>query len=422
MSPQFSIGLGKGEIIMNTKVENVTYLRDKEAVINLTRELVRIPSVYRENTSDGNETKVAHYVAEYLKSLGIETYVEEVVPGRPNVIGIIDSGKPGKTLLFEGHTDVVTEGNRDAWEYDPFGAEIVDGRMYGRGTNDTKGNLACMITAVNSLLLDKEEFKGKIILCIPCDEEGMMLGIKHFIKQGWADGVDGAIICEPEENNVCIAQRGAMRILVDIYGKMAHGAISWSGINPNWRLARLIVELEKLEKEEQARLGEDPYLKWPSITPTILRSHVKGDAQINVIPDHCMMTLDIRTVPAQDHDELLNKINEIINRLKEADPDFKVDLTILDNRPSTLTEKDNPVVKAVYDAVHSVTGKEPIYNGVPGATDGTFLHMHGIPIVTIGAGDREIPHQVNEYVDIEELAVTTAIFRDAALRFLNSEA
>ncbi|QOV11367.1 M20 family metallopeptidase [Viridibacillus arvi] len=403
---------------MNLKLENETYLRDREAVIQLTRELVQIPSVYREGIADANETKVALYVAEYLKNIGIQTHIEEVVPGRPNVIGIIDSGKPGKTLLFEGHTDVVTEGNVDAWTYGPFSAEIVDGRMYGRGTNDTKGNLACMITAVQSILKDKEEFCGKIILCIPVDEEGMMLGIKHFIKQGWADGVDGAIICEPEENNVCIAQRGAMRIRVDVYGKMAHGAISWSGINPNWRMARLIVELEKLEKEEQERLGEDPYLKWPSITPTILQAPVKGDAQINVIPDHCMMTLDIRTVPQQDHDELLNKINAIIAKLKNDDSDFNVELTILDNRPSTFTEKNHPVVQAVYDAVKEVTGEEPIYNGVPGATDGTFLHMHGVPIVTIGAGDREIPHQINEYVDIEELAVTTAIFRDAALRFL----
>lgn len=406
---------------MKTNVEYGTYTRDREAVINLTTDLVRIPSVYRENDPYGNETKVALYVAQYLRDRGIETHVEEVVPGRPNVIGIVDSGKPGKTLLFEGHTDVVTEGDKDAWKYDPFSAQIVEGRMYGRGTNDTKGNLACMITAVHSLLQDNEEFTGKIILCIPVDEEGLMIGIKHFIKQGWAEDVDGAIICEPEENNVCIAQRGAMRIRVDVYGKMAHGAISWSGINPNWRMARFIVELEKLEKEEQARLGEDPYLKWPSITPTILQAPVKGDAQINVIPDHCMMTLDIRTVPKQNHDELLEKINDIIHRLKEDDSDFNMELTILDNRPSTITTADDPVVKAVYDAVESVTGEKPIYNGVPGATDGTFLHMHGIPIVTIGAGDRDIPHQINEYIDIEELAVTTAIYRDAALRFLKGE-
>lgn len=394
-----------------------TYLRDRETVIHLTQKLVRIDSVFRDD-GVSTEREVAEFVAQYLRAIGIETHVEEVVPGRPNVIGIIDSGKPGKTLLFEGHTDVVTEGNREAWKYDPFGAEIVDGRMYGRGTNDTKGNLACMITACQSILLDEEAFTGKIILCIPCDEEGLMLGIKHFIKQGWADGVDGAIICEPEENQVCIAQRGAIRLRVDIYGKMAHGAISWSGINPNWRMARFITEMEKLEKEEQLRLGEDPFLKWPTITPTILRAPVKGDAQINVIPDHCMTTLDIRTVPAQNHDELLAKIEAIIERMKAEDPDFNVELTVLDNRPATATDKEDPVVQAIYQAVKDVLEAEPRYNGVPGATDGTFLHVHGVPIVTIGAGDREIPHQIDEYVDIEELAETTAIYRKAALLFL----
>ncbi|MEK4080759.1 M20 family metallopeptidase [Solibacillus sp. FSL K6-1126] len=402
--------------------QSTTYTRDRETVISLTQKLVQIESVFR-NDGKGNEQEVANYVAEYLRNLnlGIEVHMEEVTPGRPNVIGIIDSKKPGKTLLFEGHTDVVTEGNRDAWTYDPFGAEIIDGRMYGRGTNDTKGNLACMITAVQSILLDQESFTGKIILCIPCDEEGLMLGIKHFIAQGWADGVDGAIICEPEENQVCIAQRGAIRLRVDIYGKMAHGAISWSGINPNWRMARFITEMEKLEKEEQERLGEDPFLKWPSITPTILQAPVLGDAQINVIPDQCMTTLDIRTVPAQNHDELLAKIEAIIARMKKSDPDFKVELTVLDNRPATYTERTNPIVEAVHHAVKNVLKKEPIYNGVPGATDGTFLHVHGIPIVTIGAGDREIPHQINEYVDIEELAETTAIYREAALLFLAGE-
>ncbi len=402
--------------------QSTTYTRDRETVIALTQKLVQIESVFR-NDGKGNEQEVTNYVAEYLSNLnlGIEVHMEEVTPGRPNVIGIIDSKKPGKTLLFEGHTDVVTEGNRDAWTYDPFGAEIIDGRMYGRGTNDTKGNLACMITAVQSILLDQESFTGKIILCIPCDEEGLMLGIKHFIAQGWADGVDGAIICEPEENQVCIAQRGAIRLRVDIYGKMAHGAISWSGINPNWRMARFITEMEKLEKEEQERLGEDPFLKWPSITPTILQAPVLGDAQINVIPDQCMTTLDIRTVPAQNHDELLAKIEAIIARMKKSDPDFKVELTVLDNRPATYTERTNPIVEAVHHAVKNVLKKEPIYNGVPGATDGTFLHVHGIPIVTIGAGDREIPHQINEYVDIEELAETTAIYREAALLFLAGE-
>jgi succinyl-diaminopimelate desuccinylase len=398
--------------------EQTRFTRDREEVISLTQQLVRIPSVYRPGVEGGNEEKVAHFVADYLRSLGIEVHVEEVEPGRPNVIGIIDSGKPGKTLLFEGHTDVVTEGDRDSWTLDPFGAHIIGGRMYGRGTNDTKGNLACMITAVHSVLQDEEEWSGKIILCIPCDEEGMMIGIKHFIKQGWADDVDGAIICEPEENQVCINQRGAMRIVLKTYGKMAHGAISWSGINPNWRMAKVICELEKLEKKEQERLGRHPTLGWPSITPTIFQAPVKGDAQINVIPEQCMTTLDIRTVPGQDHEILKLEIQHIFDCLAKDDPDFKADFEVIEDRPWTETDKEEPVVKAVAKAVKTVLKKEPVYNGVPGATDGTFLHVAGVPIVTIGAGDREVPHQIDEYVDVDELAETTEIYRLAALNLL----
>ncbi|MBM7584479.1 succinyl-diaminopimelate desuccinylase [Bacillus pakistanensis] len=406
---------------MNETHTQTRFTRDREKVISLTQDLVRIPSVYRPGVGGGNEEKVAHFVADQLKHLGIEVHIEEVEPGRPNVIGIVDSGKPGKTLLFEGHTDVVTEGDHTSWTHDPFGAEIIDGRMYGRGTNDTKGNLACMITAVHSLLQDQEEWSGKIILCIPCDEEGMMIGIKHFIKQGWADGVDGAIICEPEENQVCINQRGAMRVVLKTYGKMAHGAISWSGINPNWRMAKVICELEKLEQREQERLGKHPTLGWPSITPTILQAPVKGDAQINVIPEQCMTTLDIRTVPGQGHEVLQQEIYSIFERLAKDDPDFKADFEVIEDRPWTDTDKEDPVVKAVAQAVQTVQKKEPVYNGVPGATDGTFLHVAGVPIVTIGAGDREVPHQIDEYVDVDELAETTEIYRQAALNFLNEE-
>ncbi|SFE44597.1 succinyl-diaminopimelate desuccinylase [Lentibacillus persicus] len=404
-----------------TTIKTDRLKRDYERAVALTQQLVRIPSVYRPEDPKGNEEEVASFTADYLRDLGIDVYVEEVEPGRPNVIGVIDSGKPGKTLIFEGHTDVVTEGDRESWNYDPFGAEIVDGRMYGRGTNDTKGNLACMITAAQSIIEDKEAFTGKIILCIPVDEERMMIGIKHFIEQGWADNVDGAIICEPEENQICVAQRGALRIQITVNGKMAHGAISWSGINPNWRLAKIITALEALEKEEQEIHGEHPYLKWPSITPTIVKAPVTGDAQINVIPEKAMTALDIRTIPSQDHDVLIEKIETIFNTLKKEDKHFDVDYDVIENRPATETDRNEPVVGAVHAAVKQTLNIEPEYNGVPGATDGTFLHLHGVPIVTIGAGDREVPHHINEYVDIKELGETTEIYRQAALNFLNEE-
>lgn len=399
-------------------VDNVGSFVEVEELVSLTQQLIRIPSVYRPEISDGNEEKVARFVVDYLKAMGLAVYYEEVVPGRPNVIAVYDSGKPGKTLLFEGHTDVVTEGDRSAWSYDPFGAAIEQNRIYGRGSCDTKGNLAAAICAVQAIRRSGLSFTGKIILCIPCDEEGLMIGIKDFIKRGWANGVDGAIVCEPEENQICISQKGAMRAILRVFGKMAHGAMPLTGINPNTRMARAIVAFDELELREKERLGKHPMLGFPSITPTILQAPVKGEAQINVIPDQCMTTLDIRTIPGQDHDTLRQQMENILQELSREDKNFKATLEVIEERPWTLTDKENPVVRAVAESYQTITKREPIYNGVPGATDGTFLHKAGIPIITTGAGDRHIPHHADEYVDIDQLVETTQLYALSALTFL----
>jgi succinyl-diaminopimelate desuccinylase len=393
---------------------------DKDELVKFTQRLISIPSVFNPDIIGMNEEAVAKFIAKYLEDLGFEVSYEEVVPGRPNVIAIFDGIEEGKTLLFEGHTDVVTAGNLKEWTYPPFGGEIHNNRIYGRGACDTKGNLAAMIFAAKAIKESKATFKGRILLCIPCDEEGMMLGIKDFIKKGWADKVDGAVICEPEENQICITQKGAMRAVVKIHGKMAHGAMPLSGLNPNTRMARFIVELEKYENQEMERLGCHPYLGLPSLTPTILKAPIEGDAQINVVPSGCMTTLDIRTVPGQEHEQIKKDIKDIFKKLKEADEKFEGEIEYIEERPWTLTDKGEPVVKAIAKAYHLVTGKEPVYNGVPGATDGTFLYsLKGIPIVTTGAGDRLIPHQRNEYVDIDELIEASRMFVATALLYLN---
>jgi succinyl-diaminopimelate desuccinylase len=399
-------------------MHQVTSFVDEQEVVQLTRQLVQIPSVYRPGQPDGNEERVARFVADHLRKMGLQVHFEEVVPGRPNVIAFYDSGRPGKTLLFEAHTDVVTEGDRDKWSYDPFGGTVAGRRIYGRGSCDTKGNLAAAICAVQAIMRSGQPFSGKILLCIPCDEEGMMIGIKDFIRRGWAQNVDAAIICEPEENQLCITQKGAMRAILRTYGKMAHGAMPLTGINPTTRMARILVALEELEQREMARLGSHPMLGWPSITPTILQAPVKGEPQINVVPDQCMTTLDIRTVPGQQHETLQAEMNAILERLAREDDQFKATLEVIEERPWTLTAMEEEVVQAVAGAYREITQKEPVYNGVPGATDGTFLHQAGIPILTTGAGDRHIPHQADEYVEIDQLVETTQLFALSALMFL----
>jgi succinyl-diaminopimelate desuccinylase len=403
-------------------LEDVLNRIDREELVRLARELVRISSVYRPEEPDGNEARVAGFVADYLERAGFEMKTEEVVPGRPNVWAVWKGDRPGKSLLFEAHTDVVTEGNAEDWNHPPFGAERDGGRIYGRGSCDTKGNLAAAVAAVRAVKDSGVPFPGSLILCHPVDEEGMMAGIKAFIERGHADGVDAAVVCEPEENQLCIKQKGALRVEVTLRGTMAHGAMPQSGVNPLTRAARFVVAVEELEREEIGRHGEDPFLGYPSLTPTILMGPDCGEPQINVIPASAYVALDIRTVPDQSHRDLIERLEDIIARLASEDPDFDATLEVIEERPPTETPKDEPLVRAMARAYDNLTGEEPTYNGVPGATDGTFLHAWaGIPIVTTGAGDREIPHQVDEWVDEEALLTTCKLYAATAMYYAYGE-
>lgn len=391
---------------------------DRQELVTLTQDLIRIPSVFRADDPTGNEKKVAEFIARYLEEEDFSVHMEEAAPNRPNVWAVLDGG-PGKTILFEGHTDVVTEGDSEDWRYPPFDGVIEGGRIYGRGACDTKGNLAAAIMAVRAIKRTGQGFPGRIMLCIPVDEEGLMLGIKHFIKSGHADGVDGAVICEPEENQLCIAQKGALRIRIRVQGKMAHGAMPLSGINPITRAARFVVAVEELEQEEIRKHGKDPFLGYPSFTPTIMMAPEHAEPQINVMPAQALIALDIRTIPGQSHPEILQMLRDRLARLKAEDPLFAADLEVIEERPWTETPMSDPIVRSMTAAYIQTTGEQPYYNGVPGATDGTFLHhWAGIPIITTGAGNRLVPHQKDEWVDIGELETTCRLYAATALNFL----
>jgi succinyl-diaminopimelate desuccinylase len=328
-------------------LEDVLNKIDREELVHLARDLIRTPSVYRPEEPDGNEARVARFVADYLERAGFEVKTEEVAPGRPNVWAVWDGERPGKTLLFEAHTDVVTEGGAEQWDHPPFGAERDGGRIYGRGACDTKGNLAAAVVAVSAIRDSGVPFPGSLILCHPVDEEGMMAGIKAFIERGHAEGVDAAVICEPEENQLCIKQKGALRAEVTLRGTMAHGAMPQSGVNPVTRAARFVVAVEELEGEEIERHGEDPFLGYPSLTPTILMGPDCGEPQINVIPASAYVALDIRTVPDQSHSDLVERLEGIIARLGSEDPDFDATLEVIEERPPTETRKDEPLLRAM---------------------------------------------------------------------------
>jgi succinyl-diaminopimelate desuccinylase len=413
----------------------------REELIQLTQDLIRIPSVRRQG-SGGSEKEVALFLSHLLQEMGLDVVVEEVEPGSPNVIAVLQGDKEGPCLMFECHTDVVTEGDASEWKYGPFEGRVVGNRIYGRGACDTKGNLAAAVQAVKAISQSGAPFNGKILLGILVDEEGMMSGVKHFIRQGWANSVNAAIICEPVDNHLCITQKGALRAELMTTGKMSHGAMPLSGLNPIPPMVSILEKMRQFEEEEIERLGKNPFLGYPSITPTVLQAPVKGEPQLNVVPYQCRALLDIRTIPGHSHEVLkkhlenivreeersihesllsgpLKKIRESLEKGLSRGILFEARLNFFEDRPWTKTPQDEPIVQAVSRAHRSVTGEEPIYDGVPGATDGTFLSAWaGIPIVTIGAGKRMIPHQKDEWVSIDDLYLTAKIYAASVLEFL----
>ena len=393
-----------------------------DELVCLTRDLVRIDSVIRPETGN-TEAGVVRFISEWIRrELGVEPLIEEVVPGRENIIVTIDSGQSGPCLMLEGHTDVVSEGNPDSWRHDPFSAAIEDGKIYGRGACDMKAGLAVNLLAVKTLIRSGIPFKGKIRLGLVCDEEEMMQGILHYIRNGHADDVDACLVSEPEENMLCLSMKGALRAIVRVKGKMSHGAMPLTGINPTPRMARIILAFEAYETDQKDRYGRDEFLGWPSVTFTVVQSPPEGEpAQLNVMPAESVAYVDIRTIPGQDHQTVKRELQETLDRLAGADPDFHARIEFIADKPVVSIEKDEPIVRVTARAYRDITGKAPVYGGVPGATDGTFLRaLKGIPCLVNGPGPRHLPHQTDEYVKIEELVESLRIYLLSAFRYLNS--
>jgi len=241
-----------------------------------------------------------------------------------------------------------------------------------------------------------------------------MIRIKAFIQAGYAQGFAGAIVCEPEENQVCLWQKGAMRVWVRFQGKMAHGAMPYAGANPIPSASRFVVELGKLQTVLQAE-SLHPQLGRPWVTPTVFQAGA-GEGQFNVIPDQVRVGIDIRTNCGQDHRAIETQLRQALEVSLEAG--VSAILEVFEDRPATETSRDTALVQAVEQGLQLL--HMPIqYGGVPGATDGTYLWAWaGLPIVTIGPGGRTIPHQANEYIEIVELVAAARLYAGVSVLML----
>jgi succinyl-diaminopimelate desuccinylase len=388
-------------------------------VIGLTAALVRLRTVNAAG-ADVVEAPAVTLIADVMRGFGWSVTQTQAAPGRPSVVGVIDGSAPGRTLMFEGHVDVVTEGDPAVWSFDPFSGDVVDGRLLGRGSADMKSGVAAMIHAARAVQLGG--FSGRLVVGVLADEEGMMLGAKRFAADLVAgvipgvDWVDGVIVCEPEGGEVCPTSKGALRIAVEFTGVMAHGAMPTMGRNPLPAIGSLLIAIAEIERGYQVQVGTHPALGEFSLTPTVLAAGSVD--QINVIPATAAIALDVRTVPGVDHPGLITLLTRLADSLAD-EHGLRAELTVLDDRPPVDTPVDSPVVQAMLAGHLAATGAAAVIGGVPGTTDGTILTRDaGLPTVVYGPGGKWIAHQADEYVEVSDILTCTRAYIAAARQFL----
>lgn len=374
---------------------------EAKEVIGLLRDLVRIPSHY---PGPGEEEVVA-YLEGYLRERGFAPFRQEVAPRRPNLVADLGEGNGG--LILEGHTDVVTPGDETLWHHPPYGGVVEGGRLFGRGACDMKGGLAALVGAMLGVKRALGRPKRPLRLAALADEEGMMLGVKAFVRAGLAKDFRGAVVAEPEEMEACLWQKGALRLRLRFLGRMAHGAMPYAGDNPIPKAARFVLELQGLEARLQAGFHH-PHLGLPYLTPTAFLASA-GEGQLNVIPDRAELILDVRTVPGLDHRALVAEVEGLA----------RGEVEVLEDRPPVETPQEDPLVQAAAEALR-LLGLPLRLGGVPGATDGTFLRAWAsLPVVVMGPGRKTLPHQVDEWVDLEEVVLAARVYAALAVLFLD---
>jgi len=379
---------------------------ERTEVIGLLSELVRIPSVNPRMGDGSGEEKIALYLADRIRGLGLTPTITEVHPARPNVLVTVPGKPGGPHILFEAHTDTVSPSHG---QVEPFSPRIEGDRLYGRGSCDTKASIAAAFLALASVLPVRER-RATVSLVFTMGEELGHEGVGYLMASGFR--ADAAVVGEPTGLDVVAAHKGVVRWRMTALGKAAHSSNPEKGCNAIVKMATVIRGLnERLIPQLQERTH--PLLG----PPTLSVGRIEGGFQVNVVPDRCTIEVDRRLLPGETWKDVRQELEVLLDSLRAGDP--KLHVTVEDpyqNTPGLETPRDAAIVRVAQEAVRRIDGQRPV-RGVPFGTDAAELSARGIPCVVLGPGDIAQAHTSDEYVEIQQVVKATAIYREIMLSF-----
>jgi len=364
---------------------------DEKALVRLLKDLVRIDSVNPSLVPGAaGEAEIAGYIGEWMESLGLETRLYDVEPGRPNVVGVLKGAGGGRSLILNGHTDTV---GVNYFEGDPFNPVVRDGRLHGRGSIDMKGGLAATMAAVKALVDSGAQLRGDVTLAAVCDEEYTSIGTEALMREYSADA---AIVGESTGGQVLVAHKGFAWVDVVTRGLAAHGSSFKVGVDAIAKMGQVLIGLEALG---QLLLDEAHLLVGPG---SVHASIIEGGSELSTYPAHCKLRLERRLIPGESQSTVEKEMGDMLQSIGEGDPKFRADHRVTFYRAPMEVSPEEPICKALVEGSIKVLGFKPLFTGGSGWLDTQIMTEKGIPSVSYGPTGVGA-HAKEEWVDLKSV-------------------
>jgi succinyl-diaminopimelate desuccinylase len=378
----------------------VDLLLDPDEAIGFLAACVRTETV----NPPGNEERMASLLAARLEREGIPVEVHSLGRGRANVLARL-RGAGGPSLVLSGHTDTVPVGEV-RWEHEPWGAQQVGDRLYGRGACDMKSGLAAMAMALILLHRARVALRGELVLAASAGEEVDCAGAQAFVESGALEGAAAIVVGEPTGGEVAIAHKGALWLRVVTRGRTAHGAMPDQGVNALLRMHEVVGRLRTLPLPEDRH----PLLGRTTMSMNTLHAGLS----MNVVPDRCELGIDIRTVSAAGHEAVEREIRGAVAGLG-----FPVEVEVLTGRPPVETDPETPLARQAVElaVAPGIRPRPPI--GLAYFTDASvYQEALRVPVIIYGPGEAAVCHQPDEWVSLTKYVNAIRFYANLARRFL----
>ncbi len=364
-------------------------------LLELLQLIVRIPSVNPMDEDDPEvcgESRMGSFFAAYLRVRGFRVEEQDVEPGRPNVVGTIGPEDASRTLLVEAHLDTVSVRGMTV---PPFAAEVRDGRLYGRGACDMKGPMAAFLWTLQPDLLSAIAASGKRLVVVGAmGEEQGCEGIQVLVDGGRLSA-DEALVLEPTELNIVHAHKGAFWVRVHVEGRSGHGSNPAGGISAIAGMTRFIERLEKSIEDlpiESSVLGR----------PTLNVGKIVGGSGVNLVPGTCTIEIDRRTLPSENHAEILEGMRAELEALKTEGRITGFEIEAIKDSRAYQTATESGLIHRLSEAC-SDQGVTPRCAGTAWYSDAGPLAQVCSETVVFGPGSIKQAHTPDEYIDLVEL-------------------